>query len=81
MMAKYTPDFAFPATNTRVRLLEVDVDSDRFDVVERVFLIEWQTKVALEFHLGSFAQSHKAIWSNFKASWQISLAVLENPRA
>lgn len=39
--------------HTRVRLLEVDVHRDRLDVVQRVLLVEWQTEVSLELHLGA----------------------------
>lgn len=34
-------------------LFEVDVDGDWFDVVERIFLVEWNAKVTFVFHLGS----------------------------
>jgi len=40
-------------TDARVRLLKVNVDSDGAHIVQRIFLVEWQTEVALVLHLGS----------------------------
>ena len=37
-------------SHTGVRLLEVDVHSDRLHVVERILLIEWQAKVSFVLH-------------------------------
>lgn len=38
-------------SDSGVRLLEVNVDSDWLDVVQRVLLVEWQTEISLELHL------------------------------
>jgi len=43
--------FGAVLADTRVGLLEVNVHSDRLDIVERILLIEWQTEVTLVFHL------------------------------
>lgn len=40
-------------TNSGGLLFEVDVDGDWFDVVERILLVERNTKVTFVFHLGS----------------------------
>ena len=40
--------------DTRVRLLEVNVHSDRFHVVKGILLIEWQAEVTLVLHLGAW---------------------------
>lgn len=40
--------------DARVRLLEVNVHSDRFHVVKRILLIEWQAEVTLVLHLGAW---------------------------
>jgi hypothetical protein len=37
--------FRIIVTNTWIWLLEIDIDSDCLDEIERVFLIEWQTKL------------------------------------
>jgi hypothetical protein len=40
-------------TNTGCCLLEVNIDSDRLDVIERVFLVEGKTEIALVVDSGS----------------------------
>ena len=47
---------------TWIRLLEVDVNSDGFHVVQRIFLVEWQTEVALILHLGSSDVLLDRVW-------------------
>lgn len=42
------------------RLLEIDVHSDWFDIVQRILLIKWQTEISLVLHL---RPSYVLIWS------------------
>ena len=48
--------------DARVRLLEVNVHSDRFHVVKWILLIEWQAEVTLVLHLGAWDMFLHCMW-------------------
>ena len=48
--------------NSRICLLEIDIDSDWSHIIERVFLVEWQTKIALVFHFRSSNMFLNSVW-------------------